>query len=417
MMKKRILIISISIVSFILVLCLALFAIWLINYKKYENTGLPRIDISVDQEITSKEEYISCEISISNTEKEYELSNVSASIRGRGNTTWDYVKKPYRIKFDKKTSLFGEAKNKSWVLLAMYNDYSLSKDALAFTLGASLNNGEYVPSYRYVDVYINGKYNGLYLLTEQIDENKGRTGVEENFTKNDVAVPFLVEIDDYAEEDGGIEGVDYFVIASTKYSIKYPKADERYTDAQFEYIQSYIQKVYNLTHKKNVTLNELSQYIDVDSFIDYYLIQELMIQTEVKYKSVYMSKASDGKLKMGPLWDYDWALDGPSLLRWSKYEPPYEDYASKGTWFYSLLVNSPEFKQAVKERWGEIEDNIRKATDEFEANRDYILKGARRNWLKWYWHNPWAGYKGNFNKTINTLKDRIDWLDSEINNY
>ncbi len=415
-MKKHILIISISIASIILVFCIACFFAWLINYNNSEETSLPRFDIKVDEKIDSKEEYISCLISISNTSSEYELSEASAGIRGRGNTTWNYPKKPYRIKFDKKTSLFGEAANKSWVLLAMYNDFSLSKDALAFSLANALQNGDYVPSFNYVDVYINGKYNGLYLLTEHINENKGRTDVKDDFNEADIAVPFLVEIDQYAEEDGGTEGVDYFKIGNTLFSIKYPDAEERYTDAQFEYIKNYIQKVQHLAYKKDVSLSEFSQYVDIESFIDYYIIQELMIQSDINYKSVYMSKSIDGKLKMGPIWDFDWSLDGPSLFYWFKYKPPVNEYASKGSWFYSLISNSEEFRNAVKVRWAEIEDEIRQAAINFEEQSDYISKGAKRDWLRWHWYNHGAKYEKNLKIALQFLNDRINWLDNEINN-
>ncbi|MBO5312971.1 MAG: CotH kinase family protein [Clostridia bacterium] len=416
-MKKKRLIILTIIASVILLLCLGFYIAWRVSLDKYEDTGLPKLEITVDGKISSKESYVDCYVSVTNTEERYELSHIKGAVRGRGNTTWSYPKKPYRLKLDEKISFFGEEKNKSWVLLAMYNDYSLSKDALAFTLGASLENGDYVPSLHYVDLYINGEYTGLYALTEQVNENKGRVDVQADISQEDTEIPFLVEIDDYIEDDGGIEGKDYFKIGDANYVIKYPDAGDGLTQAQLEYVKSYILNAHNLINKKGVTVNELSQYIDVDSFIDYYLVQELMIQTEVKYKSVYMSKLSNGKLKMGPLWDYDWALDGPSLLRWFTYEAPLEDYSSKGAWFYTLLAGSYEFRMTVKTRWQELEAKVRQATADFEASRDYILKGAKKNWLKWYWYNPWADYEKCFEKTITTLKNRIDWLDNKIDNY
>ena len=119
-----------------------------------------------------------------------------------------------------------------------------------------------------------------------------------DFDKNDTQVPFLVELDDYAELDGGIEGEDYFKIGNLFYSVKYPDKTERYTKAQFDYIKNYVTKVHSLCYKENVTLDELAEYIDVVSFIDYFLIQEIVIQPDINYKSVYMYKAVDGKMKM-----------------------------------------------------------------------------------------------------------------------
>ena len=126
-----------------------------------ENREIPRIDINTyGAKIESKEEYVDCSVSISGTE----IVGYSAGIRGRGNSTWELPKKPYRIKFEEKVSLFGEAKNKSWVLLALYYDYSAVKDKLAFAMADAIGTDVFVPSYHYVELYLNGKYQGLYLL-------------------------------------------------------------------------------------------------------------------------------------------------------------------------------------------------------------------------------------------------------------
>ena len=415
-MRKKVLNIFLIALISVLVFSFVCAFSWLIAYLTSRETGLPRLDISVDEKINSKEEYVSCEISISNTLEEYEISGATGGIRGRGNTTWKYPKKPYRIKLDSKASLIGENASKSWVLLAMYNDFSLSKDALAFKLGASLENGDYVPSYHYVDLYINGVYEGLYLLTEHINENDERTNVEYKFDKNHTEVPFLIELDDYAELDGGVEGVDYFKVGNCFYTIKYPDSTERYTQAQFEYIKNYITKVHNLAHKKNATIKELEELVDVTSFIDYYLVQEIMIQTDMNYKSVFMYKSIDGKMKMGPLWDYDWALDGPSLMFWYDYELKAQELAGWGTWFSALLKNSPEFRSAVKLRWGEIEDKIRLACEEFELESQAISRAAHKDWLRWHYYNIGADYKTSLDKALNVLHQRIDWLDTKIEN-
>ncbi len=408
---KVILIILISTIAFCLVCALC----WLVAFLTSSDTDLPRLDLTVDGKVTSKEEYVPCSLTLSDGDTVI-IDGVSGGIRGRGNTTWKYPKKPYRLKLDSKTSFFGEAPSKSWVLLAMYNDFSLSKDALAFKLGASLDNGDYVPSYNYVELYVNGIYKGLYLLTEQINENKEHTNVKCDFDKNDTEVPFLVELDDYAELDGGIEGEDYFKIGNLFYTVKYPDKTERYTKAQFDYIKNYVTKVHSLCYKENVTLDELAEYIDVGSFIDYFLIQEIVIQPDINYKSVYMYKSVDGKMKMGPLWDYDWALSGPSLAFWYDYELKETEFCSKGTWFYALLTRSPEFRQALKVRWAEIEDKIRIAASDFYEENQRISKAAHKDWLRYHYYNSGATFMRNFERDFEVLYRRIDWLDNEINN-
>ena len=410
---RVLLIILISTIAF----CFAFSLAWLGAFLSSYDTNMPRLDITVDGKITSKEEYLPISLSLSGTDEQFLIDEITGGIRGRGNTTWKYPKKPYRLKLDSKTSFFGEEASKSWVLLAMYNDFSLSRDALAFKLASSLGNGDYVPSYNYVELYINGRYKGLYLLTEHINENPERTDVKDKFDKNDTAVPFLVELDDYAELDGGVEGVDYFKIGDLFYSVKYPDKDERYTEAQFEYIKNYISKVHSLCYKQNVTLDELSEYIDVDSFIDYFLIQEIVIQPDIDTKSVYMYKAVDGKMKMGPVWDYDWAFSGPSLAFWNDYELKETELCTRGTWFYALLNRSPEFRSAVKSRYNEIEDTVRAAAYEFKEENAKISKAAHKDYLLWHFYNGNASYQRNFERDFELLLRRLDWLSVEFNSY
>ena len=241
-----------------------------------EDTGLPRLDVYTEggAAIKSKEEYVNCTVSLTGAE-EFNFEAAEAGIRGRGNNSWKHFpKKPYRIKFDEKRSMLGESKNKSWVLLAMYSDFSLTKDRLAFSMADALGTDAFSPSYHYVELYLNGEYNGIYLLTDQVDENKGRTEVKEDFAADATEVPFLVELDAYAESEGP-EGEAFFRIGDALYTVKYPEADERYSDEQFDYVKNYITKVDALCRKKNVTLAELSEYIDVDSLIDWVIMHEL----------------------------------------------------------------------------------------------------------------------------------------------
>ncbi len=414
-MKSKALKAALIILIYTILFCLVCAFSWFIAYTLARDTGLPRLDITVDEKITSKEIYVPCSLSLSGTDEEFSLDGVTGGIRGRGNTTWKYPKKPYRLKLDNKTSFFGEEASKSWVLLAMYNDFSLSRDALAFKLGASLKNGDFVMSYHYVELYINGVYKGLYLLTEQINENKEHTNVKYNFDENDIAVPFLVELDDYAELDGGKEGEDYFKIGNLFYSVKYPDKTERYTEAQFDYIKNYVSKVHSLCYKQNVTLDELSEYIDVNSFIDYFLIQEIVIQPDIDTKSVYMYKSHDGKMKMGPLWDYDWAFSGPSLAFWHDYELKETELCTRGTWFYALIERSPEFRAAVKSRFNEIKGTVLEAAYEFKQENEHISRAAHKDWLRYHYYNGGATYKRNFERDFSVLINRIDFLDTYFN--
>jgi len=422
MTKKKVIIISVSVVGAALLAILAVFLFYFIKFRSID-PGIPRLDIVTEKhaKIESKEEYLKCTVSLSDTSKEYELSDVAAEVRGRGNSTWHmFPKKPYRIKFVEKQSIFGEEKNRSWVLLALYNDLSYIKDRLGLALAQSIaSEDEYVPSSRYVELYINGKYNGLYLLTEQIDENAGRLNVEIDFDAEATEVPFLVEIDSFAPSEG-VEGTDYFSIGNFHFNIKYPESDERYTDAQFEYIESYIRKVDELIRKKDVTLSELSEYIDVESFIDFYLVQEIMGQTDMDKdaKSVCMSKSVGGKLKMGPVWDFDWAVNGPYFGQYkNRYLDRTEGFRSKTNWFAVLYNNSSEFRVALAERYFEVRDNFLDAIDEVSAQKEKIRNAVERDRIFWHRDHEDHNFDERTEEVISWVKTRMLWLDETLSPY
>ena len=395
----------------IAVACMIFGIVTFIRYSviasKCESEGLiPRLDVVTADgvKITSKEDYVSCTVTLEGSE----ITEASAGIRGRGNTTWKFFpKKPYRIKFDEKTSVFSEAKNKSWVLLALYNDFSLSKDRLAFTLADAIGTESFVPSYNYVELYLNGEYVGIYLLTDQVDENSGRTDVKDNdVVESGVReVPFLVELDAYAPEEGD-ENVDWFYVGGRAYTVKYPEADERYSNEQMEYIREYIEKVEIYANAGD--LEALSLLVDIDSFIDYFIISEVMGQPEINWKSVYMHKAVGEPMKMGPLWDFDWACVGPEI---DSYVGTVEDLRSQGNWFSLMLDGSPEFRALVKDRFDEVRPALVAALDKAESESGELMPYFTRNHLKWHWFRLFTSPESRFEDVITWTHERIDWLD------
>lgn len=298
----------------------------------------------------------------------------------------NYPKKPYRIKFEEKTSLFGWAKNKSWVLLAMYNDFSNIKDYTALTIAKSVMKDSFVPNARHVELYLNGEFMGLYLLTDQIDEKTGRLDVESDLTAEDEDIPFYVEWDENAYTEGA-EGSEWFRIVNedsgitSYYEIKYPEAEDRLSEAQFDYIKNYIEKVNSLCHDPETTREEFEKFVDFESFLDYYLLQELYGQIEINWKSIHMSKEKGGRLKMGPIWDFDWALGGPMDI-WSKGNTVPESWMSNSNWFF-YMMKKDWFKEVAKQRFKEIESVVLQKAKEIHALRETLLKAGLRNATMW----------------------------------
>lgn len=412
---KKILIKSLIALGIIAFIVLVYFLVRFIMFKTADDSGLPKIYITTDgTAIASKEAYVDCKVSLLADEEKHSFSDLDAGIRLRGNDSLRFAKKPYRIKFDKKTSLFGAVANKSWVLLALHNDFSLIKDHLAFSIADRIMGNDFVPSHHYVELYIDDSYQGIYLLTDYVNENKGRLNIKNSFDKTDVEIPFLVELDHRAPEEG-VEGIDWFAIGNKYYAIKYPEAEERFTKEQFLYIKSYIEKVDALMQKPNVTISELEEYIDVDSFINYYIVQEVMGQLEINWKSVYMSKGAKGKLKMGPVWDFDWSVTGPSLGKnRNLFKDNVTDFKSSDNWFSYAYGGSEEVRQAFARRWSEVRGDILDVINEVEQSKAYLALGAKKNHLRWYWYAPVELYSSHFDEVIAWCTGRVGWLDTQF---
>lgn len=386
-----------------------------IAFAALRDTGLPRLSLVTEnrQSIDSKEEYLPCGVSLS-LAGEHSFSELPCEVRGRGNDTWSYYpKKPYRLKFSEKIALFGEKKHRSWVLLALYNDTSLSKDFLAFSLAASTASG-YVPSAHYVELYVNGSYRGVYLLTEQVDESSARLDLEDSFDPDELHTPFLVELDARAPEEG-VEGVDWFSVEGKSYTVRYPKPEQRSSAEQFAYIQESIAAVDALCRTSGVTLAQLSERMDVDRFCDYYLVQELMGQPEINWKSVFMSQLPGEPLRMGPVWDFDWAAAGPSFgSQKNAWKDATEGFRSQDHWFALLYANSPEFRAALAQRWSLHKQGFLERIEALEVQKTELSRAAARNHIRWYSWSPIPRFSAHCDELRDWCLARWNWMDREL---
>ena len=173
-----------------------------------DNVGFPNIYVNTNNvEIADKENYVDMTVSTNNCANKYVINDVKGGIRLRGNGTLTYDKKAYRLKFDNKVNLLGlndNLKARSWVLIADYADQSMMRNETAFYMGNSLLNysKNYCSSYQHVNVYLNDKYNGVYLLAEQQQVNKGRVNLTEpetDYAGTDIG--YLLELDNYAKQE------------------------------------------------------------------------------------------------------------------------------------------------------------------------------------------------------------------------
>ena len=353
-----------------------------------DHLQIPVVEINTEnnQLPKTKEEYLNCSFSITNCADPSQNFSVSmkgsyededsVGIRLRGNSTKLLKKQPFRIKFDKKKSVLGLEKNKSWVLLADYLDISYIKNYTAFSLAKEFDNLDFTPTPNHVALIINNQFKGLYLLCEQIDEKEGRANVESDF---DVSVdndfPFLIEMDRNAHLEG-VTGVDNFYVNDFyPVEIKYPESDERgktaTEDKVYDYINEYVNAVFEtLKTGEKVSVSFKAQpvgfadLVDEDSLIDYYLVNEIMHSQDNAWGSIYLHKTQNGKLKFGPVWDFDWSMS-------TKFDAGYDISEIESAKSLTLMQKSPIYSKYFKNQ-----ENYQKLQTRFNAIKQNILNVA-----------------------------------------
>ncbi len=368
----------------------------LLGYATYE---LPILHITVDgKPIESKTEYVDMTLSLENTEDL--LLNVPGGIRLRGNSTAGYLKKPYRIKFDQKQSLFGLAKAKNWVLLAEFLDPSCMHNYTAMYLGHASDELAFTPTVRQVNLYLDGEYMGIYSLCEQIEEKEGRLDLEIPITADMTELMdfnFLVCMDERAPEyPGAKRGETYFFVSSVGryFELKYPRKEDFISEAQFEKffgeLQAYYEDMADFFLAGNA--NWIGRNIHIESLIDHLIIDQIMGEKDHVWKSFYTyhekrDENRAGRISFGPIWDYDYSLYVP----WTS-EPNVHYEVSKtveySNFFFQGLMKS-RLASKVNKRYetlyaGVLEDAIKEVQD----HRDSISESLALNQERWYKHDP-----------------------------
>ena len=360
--------------------------------------------------ITSKETYVDATINIEGTVN-YNISDWNVQIRGRGNSTWgrgDFPKKPYRIKAVNKTSIFGRPAVKNWALIANYSDKSLMRNYMTFMLGRSLHTMGFTPNAIFVEVYLNGRYNGLYCLQDHMEAKPSRVNVEGYILDGSgklTDVGFLVEFDWIKENrnPGAVEGRDYFALPDKNFLcfLRYPQYDDDgfennpalYQQA-FDYVKDYVTSVHNAIIDHNKT--EFESLCERDSFIDYFIVQEMSRDIDGGYLSTFFNKKPGGKMQMGPLWDYDLAFGNCNYIgHTTDYSSPEGWYIVRESRWFRNLLRTEDFYEDFRTRFMELSaTNIQYTIDCIDPTRELIREAALRNFNRWkilgtyVWPNP-----------------------------
>ena len=383
-------------------------------FESPQASGLPIIKIDTEnrQSITSKEDYINADVEVCDYDNEDYCLTATTEIRGRGNSTWDMPKKPYRLRFHDKTSLFGLPAEKNWVLLANYQDPTAIMNSVAFELGHRFGL-PFTNHDTHVELFLNGAYQGNYVLTEHVQVQSGRVDI--NKTEG-----FFVELDLYYDEEPKFR-TD---ILSLPVMIKSPDlGDNPGLDLNFvkEAVNGLESAMFD--EAKDFPDNNYKELIDIDNVIDFIMINELMRNTEVMHpKSIYMYKDKDEKIRFGPLWDFDWTFgygDGYNYFDLSRagtmlMRPIYSWDGHVGHRFFCRFFDDPEFRAKYKARWNELYASQITTMDKFINDLgDKLEKSQKQNSIVWGQKN----YKSEIKGMTDFWNERIRLLNDQINKF
>ena len=377
--------------------------------------------------------------------------NGNISIEFRGNYSQSLPQKPYKIETlnadntENDVSLLGMPKESDWILLANYNDKAFMRNTLAYKIFSEM--GHYAAKSHFCEVVVNGNYQGIYLLMEKIKRDKNRVDIAklEN-TENsgiDLTGGYIIKNDYWDSTDSWL--LEYHPIDHPNFDVhlvyEYPKP-ENITSQQKTYIQSFINNFETALYSTNYTSATIGyrSFIDVNSFVDYLIVNELSRNNDGFKKSSYFHKDKDAttsisKLVAGPVWDFDWAwknIDECSIFAatdgsgWAyEINNCYPDVNSPG--WYVRLLQDPNFQNDFRCRW----NNLRTTTLSENAINNYIDATAlnleeaqQRHFEKWgnmgvntgtpEVENDVDTFAKQITKFKSWINTRLTWLDENI---
>lgn len=379
-----------------------------IDDSMYPYAGLTRIVIETEDfaGVRDRETEIPSHLQIYG-EKAPESEVYELTVRGRGNSSFKMPKYGLKLEFKDKVKLLGMPKNRDWALIANYGDKTHLRNYMMTRLSEWLG-AKYTPRMQFVELYLNRKYMGLYLLSESIKVAKNRVNIEENDTT------FLVEKEDskkfdppYVQSDNG-----YY------YHIKSPKNPSPETE---ELLLDHIKAFENFAMRPyRYNSNEIVEWIDLDDYLLFYWVHEYSKNEDGNFaRSVHFTWKKGEPIHFGPLWDFDLAFGNASR---EQNKAPEEWYIRRYRLNYYILQNSLVDSAAVV-YWKEHRETFKALIDSVPLYRSIIDKAIENEYRRWpvmknteNWalKDPYDSYDEAVETMIEWMKQRYQWIDKEI---
>lgn len=422
-----------------------------ITPEKVFDASLPVIFIDTDngKKINSKENYVKADFYIYEDYDSYlkkEGFSKKGKIRGRGNTTWTFRKKPYLAKLNKEASVLGLPPARKWVLLSLMCDKSKIRNAYATFLAKNIWSGNlWQPDFRFVNLYLNGKFDGLYCIYEKVEQGENRLNLPKNSflfvvnsrysgismdeiseissegSESENSKPAVFDSANFGPTKSGKQKNDNWGFRS-EHGVPFTLKDNHVDEKTFLAEKDILQKIENQIYLEDNS--KVFDYIDKDSFVDWYILQEFSKNRDSRFLAscfmFYNSKTQ--KLYMGPIWDFDIAFGGSHMDNNFSPENP---WINQFHWYKELWRNE-EFKSAVKSRWNETKSELRSSfeyiySESAELEKSAFLDDAvwrtigRKQWPHTPGYKDRKTYKAEVDYVYNWCQKRYEWMDKYIN--
>ena len=374
-------------------------------------TGLPIIYLTTNNDaVIEREDYVEGRVSVDGWRDYPSLEEMDMKIRGRGNSTWHlHPKKPFQMKLDDKKEFLGMPNHKKWLFLAEYSDKSLLRNTIVFEMGY-ISSFDWTPASTFAEVFLNGEYNGVYNITQKVEESSTRVDLGDD--------GYLLEIDNIDR----IDADDVYITTDQFEIINIKEPDLAWNDAKYAYIDNLINQFeLNLFGGDFADpVNGYAKFIDVDSFIDWFLINEIVKNVDSKnFSSIYLNVIPGEKIKMGPLWDFDLGFGNVD------YADPehFEGFWVRWNPWIDRLLQDPAFVDKVRTRFAYYKDNEDYILGKIDHYAEKLKWSQKENNDKWelfgeyVWPNP--VYFDTHSEEVAHLKSwyqsRMDWLETALN--
>ena len=412
----------------------------------YTESNLPIISINTFGENIPDEPRINAQMGIinnnsgtNNIEDDFNDYNGRITIEKRGNSSQEQEKPPYRFETiddngeNNNVKLLGLPEENDWILYAPWSDKSLMRNVLIYSLSNDM--GRYAPRSEFVELYLNNEYRGVYVLMEKIKRDKNRVAIsslDPNSNSGDNLTGGYILKFDWAET-GDNNGGFFSLIDGMRYNYHYPKPDE-ISSEQESYIQSFINSYENIMNSNKYNSEQgYSKFIDIGSFVDFIILQEISRNVDAYGLSTYIYKDKESinnMLTAGPIWDFNhgfgncdyykaWETDGWNISY------TYEDMDQRAFWWLKLW-NDDNFKEMVKDRYKVLRRSILSTTNINTKVDQYVSElgnSVNKNFTKWpilgeyIWPNKevFDTYQEEIIYLKSWINNRLTWMDSELN--